>query len=94
MIVLPYQSVFFFAFAVGGLVSGIMQPIEMWRKKNAQGLNIRLIGSILLGNIVWFTYGLAVTDWVLVTINLIALFIFGTTAWLWWKYRRQIPAGI
>lgn len=93
MVLLPYKPAFFFAFAVGGLVSAITQPIEMWRKKSAEGLDIRLIGTILLGNVVWLVYGLAVQDIVLISINLIAFFIFGTTTLLWWQYREAKPAA-
>lgn len=89
MVLLPYKSQFFFVLAVGGLVSALTQPIEMVRKKSAQGLNIKLIGTILLGNVVWFTYGLAVGDWVLIIVNAIAFCIFGSTAFLWWRYSRQ-----
>ena len=90
MILLPYKSIFFFAFAIGGLVSATLQPLEMVRKKSAEGLSIRLIGAILFGNAVWFVYGLSVADWVLIAVNAIAFVIFGMTAGLWLRYRRSV----
>lgn len=90
MIVLPYKPTFFFAFAIGGLISAALQPLEMIRKKSAEGLSIRLIGTILFGNAVWFGYGLAAGDWVLIAVNAIAFAIFGTTAGLWWRYRSHV----
>lgn len=86
MALLPLKSAFFLAFAVGGLISAITQPLEMWQKKSAQGLNINLIYTLLLGNIIWLTYGAAVSDWILIVINSIAFCIFGTTVLLWKRY--------
>jgi uncharacterized protein with PQ loop repeat len=89
MALLPFKTQFFFVFAVGGLVSAAMQPLEMWRKKSAEGLSIKLIGTLLFGTAVWFTYGVAVQDWVLISINLVASFIFSSVILLWGRYRRQ-----
>jgi uncharacterized protein with PQ loop repeat len=86
MLFLPFKSQFFFVFALGGLLSASMQPIEMWQKKSARGVSIRLISTLLLGNIIWFVYGLAVHDWVLIIVNALAFIIFGTTALLWKRY--------
>lgn len=88
MAFLPYKPLFFFVFAIGGLLSALMQPIEMWHKRSAQGLNIKLIGTILLGNIIWLSYGVAVKDWVLIIVNAVAFLIFGATALLWRRFRQ------
>ena len=88
MVLLPFKSQFFFILALGGLFSASMQPLEMWRKKSARGVNIRFIGILILGNIIWFTYGVAVRGWVLIVVNAIAFCIFGITVLLWRRYRN------
>jgi len=82
MIATPYKSLFFLLFAMGGLFSAALQPLEMWKLKSAAGLDTKLIGTLLFANIVWLAYGLAVTDWILISINAIAFTIFTSTLFL------------
>lgn len=90
MVLTPYKAWFFFAFAAGGLISIAAQPHEMWRKKSAQGLDRRLVATLLFGTVVWFVYGIAIFDWVLIAINAAAFTLFSLTLILAHRYRAPM----
>lgn len=89
MAIVPRKDWFFLLFAFGSIASSAMQPIEMWKNKNAGVVAVKLIGAYLLGTVFWVLYAFAIGDWVLMIICPAYLVILTATLCLWATYRRS-----
>ncbi len=76
----------------GGAVFSLAQPYEIWKKKDAGVVEIKLLIVYLLGTFFWIIYSFAVGDWVLEILNPSYFAILALTTILWFKYRQTEPA--
>ena len=88
MAFLPYKDVAYFLFSLGCMVISVMQPIEIWQKKDAGVVDVKLIIIYFLSSIFWTMYGFARDDWAIKYISPEFLVIWIVTIVLWFKYRR------
>jgi len=77
---------------VFGLISTILvfplaaQPLEMWKRQSAAGLNPRVPMTNLISASVWIFYSLMIGSWIIVGFSSLYVVIYASTLFLWWKF--------
>lgn len=99
MLFLPWKGEMFFLFMSVGLASLAMQPLEMWRNKNAGDVDIRAMTVFVLGVFFWAVYGFFVgqspeassaeAGLILQIVNSIAFLLYASVIVLWFFYRKE-----
>jgi len=63
-----------------GLVAGVLttsafvpQAIQTWRTRSAQDVNLGLLVLLVVGNALWFAYGVLLGSWGLVVANIVTV---------------------
>ncbi len=79
----------YFLYSAGSAVALTLQPWEIWRKRSAGVVDIRLLALFFFSNTFWVIYGYAVHDWVLKILCPTYVAIIGVTIVLWWIYRPR-----
>lgn len=88
MLATPIKDWFFLIFSFGLIASSVMQPIEIWRNKDAGVLEIKLLVSYLVSMSFWLVYSYAIRDWVLQIVAPLYLAVIVLTVAFWFRYRQ------
>lgn len=90
----PAKDVVFLMFAFGTIAAVATQPWEMWQKKTAGVIEVRLMCIHLVSVSCWAIYGFYIDAFVLKVINPILFVLFASVILLWAKYRERdaVPA--
>lgn len=89
MLVTGHHAQWYFVFQLGGIISLVLQPWEIWHNKSAGAVDVRTNLIFLSGTLFWVIYGYAVKDWVLMTVCPGYLLIQISIVVLWWIYRPR-----
>ncbi len=73
--------------------SSVPQIIKMYRTKCADGLSGSYLAILMIGMTLILLYALSVKDVVFILGNGVALLLTGILVGLWFRYRKQKPAG-
>lgn len=63
-----------------GLLAGVLttsafvpQAIQSWRTRSARDVNLGLLALLVVGNSLWFAYGVLMGSWGLVAANIVTV---------------------
>lgn len=87
MIFSPYKDIVYLTFSCGAVILLITQPWEIWQKKTAGVVEIRLLVIYLLSNTFWTIYGYAINNWVMKITCPTYVVLILITITLWFKYQ-------
>jgi len=87
--VTPWRSEFFFAATIAIVPGLAAQPIEMYVKRTAAGLNPRDPLSFLISSSIWISYGLALGSNLIAGMSLLYACFYAATLILWLRLRTQ-----
>ena len=87
--VLPDKGAVFMSWMFGSVAFNALQPLEMWRRRSAGVVEIRMLLMGLASNTFWLVYAFAIGDWLLEVINPAFSAINITSLILWLVFRRR-----
>ena len=87
--VLPWKGLFFLAVSFVVLAALALQPLAMWRTKNAANVSIRFAIGFLVASSFWIVYGLAIRDALIAGVSIVAASLYGLIGLLWIRYRKS-----
>ena len=67
--------------------SYVPQVSKMWRRKSVRDVSHFTIYQMLLGCILWLVYGISLTDFVIISANVVALVILIIALVLYYRFR-------
>ena len=84
----PQKPTLLLILLMGVLFSIILQPYEIWQKKNAGKVEPKLLAIFAVTAVFWFAYGIVIKDIPLMIFNPLAIVVLLVTLGLWRKYKN------
>lgn len=88
-ILLPYNGIFFLAFAASNLGFVLLQPYELFRVKDPGALSIKLILLYGLSSVFWAVYGAVFKDTPILLLGVGYTLVYTFTSGLWLYYYQH-----
>ncbi len=79
----------YFVYSCGSAAALTLQPWEIWRKRDAGVVDIRLLLLFEASNMFWVVYAYAIRNWVLMVLCPVYVVILLVAIILWLIYRRR-----
>jgi uncharacterized protein with PQ loop repeat len=89
IVLLPQKAALLFVFMGVSNCSLLAQAIEIYRKEKVGAVDIRLIMTYLVGAGFWIVYSTAISDYVLMTLMIMAFMCLSLVAGAWLTYRNR-----
>ena len=82
--------------AVIATLTGIMtsmayipQIIRILKRKSVEDISLILFSMVFISISVWLLYGISISNWPIVMVNVVAFFGSGTIITLYFKYKKR-----
>lgn len=89
LVLLEQKDLFITILLFGILIAAGSQTYEIWKKKDAGSVDIRIVVVFSAASIFWFFYALKIDNLPLIIFNPLSLALLVLTAALWLKYKRR-----
>lgn len=86
IVMIQQKDTFIMMLLFGILFAASFQPYEIWKKKDAGSVDIRIIIVFSAASVFWFFYALKINNWPLIVFNPLSFIILSVTYALWIKY--------